>query len=81
MRRILCYKIGKGYLAQKQVPKSIFLTYTEDPVEAKTYKTKQTAARAFGMRRWDSEYASEVLRFFEVEVPEAKIQVDTIQAV
>lgn len=49
MRRILCYKIGKGYLAQKQVRKSIYLTYTEDPTEAKTYKTKQSAARALGL--------------------------------
>ena len=63
-----CYRKNFGYIAKKQDYGSIYLTFTENPSEAKIYKTKQTAARAHNFQSWQSEKAKEELIFEEVEI-------------
>lgn len=80
MTRYICYRVGCGYLDKAQRRDTHHYTYTQNPERARTYKTKQTAAAALGMRSCNSQYAREVLRFFEVEVPEPIFSIDTINA-
>jgi len=75
MKVFKCKDKERGFIANKQDYRSIFVTYTQNIDEAKTYKTKQGAARALNFRKWDSEVAKERLEFFEFEVTESMVAV------
>ena len=60
-----CYRKGYGYVSKKQKP-SIYVQYTEEADEAKSYKTKQGAARSHGFKSCDSDLAKAQLMFEEV---------------
>lgn len=64
----ICKWEGNGYFAEKQDYGSLQITFTDDPTEARQYKTRQAAARALNFRKWDSDKAKEVLRFYEVTI-------------
>lgn len=63
-----CKHVDHGYIAQKQNYKSIYLTFTQDPEEARLYSSRQRGAVAMNYRRWDSDIGLKTLSFDEVMV-------------
>ncbi len=63
-----CKLKGSGFIASSQPGKSIYFGFVDDRTKAKTYKTKQLAARALNYKSYDSAQAKEDLEFFEIVV-------------
>ena len=59
-----CKYIGYGFIAKKQT-NPCYVDFTDNIEDAKIYKTKQGAARTLDFRKWNSDYALQVLEFFE----------------
>lgn len=66
--RHICKHKENGYIAKKQDSSSIYLTYTNEVSEAKTYASKFLAARAHNFRSENSDIAKSTLQFVEVVI-------------
>lgn len=60
MIRYLCNLKTKGFIAKKQDYSSIYTTFTQLQEDAKSYKTKQGAARALNYKSWESEIGKKI---------------------